>query len=259
MVPILGQAAVLVNLGIGGYRLLKVADFANKAYDLILTPEGQQRIAQHLKDHNIDVNAKSGEELIAIGVQLGLTQTAATVAHKNKVLKNVIKVNSKKAAKANKKGEAGESNPVTSGGKADSISGANLSKDLRSQADGRGFKLDWTRHSHRTGGDAAHHVLENHGSLKLTKKDQGVFYSNPVKSVEEAWQKVQLNGIQPSRIKGGDVYVVPRPNSGYSGGYSGQRQNLDHVTIIVDPNSHQVITAFPSGGTPSLIGYFDVK
>jgi hypothetical protein len=112
--------------------------------------------------------------------------------------------------------------------------------------------LDWSRTSPRTGGDAAHHVMQNHGSLSLTKPNQGVFYGDPIAATEGAWATAQRVGTQPVTVGNRDIYIVGRPNSGYSGGYSGQLDNLDYITLITETGSNRVVTAFPSGGTPPI-------
>lgn len=104
----------------------------------------------------------------------------------------------------------------------------------------------------RTGGDAADHVMQNHGSLSLTKLNQGVFYGDPIAATEDAWATAQEAGVQPVTVGNRDIYVVGRPNSGYSGGYSGQLENLDYITLITETGSNRVVTAFPSGGTPPI-------
>jgi len=116
--------------------------------------------------------------------------------------------------------------------------------------------LDWSRISARTGGDAAEHVTINHGAISLTKPNQGVFYGDPISSIENAWLVAHQNGIKPVTIGNRDVYVVPHPNSGYAGGMGGQLQNYDHITIITEAGTSRVVTGYPSGGTPPLpIGY----
>lgn len=89
------------------------------------------------------------------------------------------------------------------------------------------------------------------GALNLNKPNQGVFYGDSVSTVNNAWDYVQKIGIQPVTSGGTDIYMVPRPNSEYAGGYAGQRQNLDSVTIITVKGTNQVITAFPGNGLPS--------
>lgn len=49
-----------------------------------------------------------------------------------------------------------------------------------------------------------------------------------------------------------DVYIIPRANSGYSGGYSGQLKNFDHITLVTETGTNKVVTAFLSGRTPQL-------
>ena len=112
--------------------------------------------------------------------------------------------------------------------------------------------LDWSRISARTGGDAAEHITLNHGTLSFTKPNQGVFYSNPVSVVDDAWAIAQQNNLKPVTVGNRDFYVVPRPNSGYAGGMSGQLQNFDYVTIITESGTPRIVTGYPSGGTPPL-------
>jgi filamentous hemagglutinin len=88
--------------------------------------------------------------------------------------------------------------------------------------------------------------------LSLTKPNQGVFYGNPVATTEEAWVIAQQNGLKPITVGNRDIYVVPRPNSGYAGGMGGQLGNYDHVTLITEAGSSRVVTAYPSGGTAPL-------
>ena len=112
--------------------------------------------------------------------------------------------------------------------------------------------MDWTRPSPRTGGDAAHHVTKNHGSLNLNKPNQGVFYGKPVETINDAWRIAKSDNVQPVTVGNRDIYVVPRPNSGYAGGAGGQLQNFDNVTIITEKGTSRVVTGFPTGGTPPL-------
>jgi len=119
-------------------------------------------------------------------------------------------------------------------------------------ARGGATALDWSRISARTGGDAAEHVTLNHGALSLTKPNQGVFYGNPVSTIEDAWAIAQQNGLKPVTVGNRDIYVVPRQNSGYAGGMGGQLENYNHVTIITEAGTSRVVTGYPSGGTPPL-------
>jgi hypothetical protein len=117
--------------------------------------------------------------------------------------------------------------------------------------------LDWTRVSARTGGDAAGHIVQNHGVLSLTKPNQGVFYGNPISAVEDAWSIAGQNGLKPVTIGNRDFYVVARPNSGFAGGMGGQLENYNHVTIITESGTKRVVTAYPSGATPPLPKGYD--
>jgi filamentous hemagglutinin len=109
--------------------------------------------------------------------------------------------------------------------------------------------LDWSIVS-RFGETRIDHIGAQHGAINLNKPIQGVFYGDPISAVNDAWNIAQYNGIRPIASGGTDIYVVSRPNSGYAGGYTGQRQNLDSVTIITVQGTNQIITAFPGNGFP---------
>ncbi|WP_279314040.1 hypothetical protein [Acetobacter sp. AN02] len=137
--------------------------------------------------------------------------------------------------------------------------------NVKAVGDGNGAKsaadtnstLDWSRVSPRTEGDAADLITVNHGSISLTKPNQGVFYGDPVATVEDAWATAIRESIKPETIGNRDVYVVPQPNSGYAGGMGGQLQNYDNVTIITEKGTSRVVTAYPSGATPPLPKDYD--
>ncbi|WP_256253459.1 two-partner secretion domain-containing protein [Burkholderia ubonensis] len=137
------------------------------------------------------------------------------------------------------------SNALLSSGNNDSGLGNSNGQSAKNSQQG----LDWSIVS-KSGETRVDHVIDQHGDLNLNKPNQGVFYGNPVSTVNDAWNTVQQTGIQPVTNGGTDIYVVPRANSGYAGGYTGQRQNLNSVTIITVRGTNQVITAFPGNGTP---------
>jgi filamentous hemagglutinin len=109
--------------------------------------------------------------------------------------------------------------------------------------------LDWSIVS-KAGETRAAHVTAQHGALNLQKPVQGVFYGNPVNTLDNAWAIAQQQGIRPITSGGVDIYVVPRPNSGFAGGYLGQGQNLNTVTILTQPGTPKIITGYPGNGTP---------
>lgn len=109
--------------------------------------------------------------------------------------------------------------------------------------------LDWSIVS-KAGETRAAHVTAQHGALNLQKPVQGVFYGNPVSTLDDAWAIAQQQGIKPITSGGVDIYVVPRPNSGFSGGYLGQGQNLNSITILTQPGTPKIITGYPGNGTP---------
>ncbi len=92
--------------------------------------------------------------------------------------------------------------------------------------------------------------MENHATLSLTKPNQGVFYGNPLAAIEDAWARSLRMGLHPVTVGNRDIYVVPRPNSGYAGGMGGQLENLNHVTIITEAGTSRMVTGYASGGTP---------
>ena len=109
--------------------------------------------------------------------------------------------------------------------------------------------LDWSIVS-KVGETREAHVLAQHGAMDLQKPMQGVFYGEPQTVINDAWSIAQSQSIKPITSGGVDIYVVPRPNSGFAGGYSGQLQNLDKVTIITQKGTTKVITGYPGNGMP---------
>jgi RHS repeat-associated protein len=109
--------------------------------------------------------------------------------------------------------------------------------------------LDWSIVS-KTGETRVEHVIAQHGAMDLQKPIQGVFYGDPVATVNDAWAIAQKQGIQPVTVNGADIYLIRRANSGYAGGFSGQLQNLDNVTIITQQGTPRIITGFPGNGLP---------
>ena len=106
--------------------------------------------------------------------------------------------------------------------------------------------LDWSIVKQRTGETRVEHV-QRHESNNLQKESHGVFYGDAVATIEDAWKNRSNGVIQPSGSS--DVYIIPRANSGYAGGYSGQGQNLDYVTIVTESNTNRIITGFPGNAS----------
>ena len=80
----------------------------------------------------------------------------------------------------------------------------------------------------------------------MSKPDHGVFYGNSVDRINEAW--ANKGNIQPIRQGSVDIYVIPSKNAGYAGGFAGQGQNSDTVTIITQTGTNKIITGFPGSG-----------
>jgi|GEM_PF-722084 len=111
-----------------------------------------------------------------------------------------------------------------------------------------GQPLDWSIVSKN--GETRQDHVGLHGEQNLQKKSHGVFYGDPVTITNDAWNIGQRTGVVPITDKGVDIYVIPRPNSGYDGGFAGQRTNLNTVTIITQRGNNKIITAFPGNGWP---------
>jgi len=95
--------------------------------------------------------------------------------------------------------------------------------------------------------------VELHGLDNLQKASHGIFYGDPVSRVNEAWTIGQKLGIQPVTVNGADIRVIPRPNAGYAGGFTGQGQNLDTLTIVTKAGTNKIITGFPGNGLPAAL------
>jgi RHS repeat-associated protein len=112
------------------------------------------------------------------------------------------------------------------------------------ETEGPASELNWSRINSQ-GQTASEHV-ELHGVNNLQKREHGVFYGNPIRVTNEAWEN--KGSLLPIRQdNGNDFYCIPRPNSGYSGGYSGQGTTLNNVTIITKGGTNKVVTSYPSG------------
>lgn len=152
--------------------------------------------------------------------------------------------------------------PFTEG--ADALTPRNIEEADRLIAEGRGPLFsgfssvnanksfdapDWSGVSPRTGADAKTHVQLEHGNLRPGKPIQGVFYGDPVLVTNDAWRIGRQLDIKPTTVSDRDYYVIPRRNSGYSGGDNAQRTNFDYVTIVTQKDTSQIVTSFPSGRT----------
>jgi filamentous hemagglutinin len=108
--------------------------------------------------------------------------------------------------------------------------------------------LDWSNVS-GSGETSVAHVLQ-HSEINLQKPNQGVFYGDAVDTINDAWAIGQASGIHPIPVGNVDIYLVPRPNSGFASGYAGQSQNLNTVTIVTKGGTPIIITGFPGNGAP---------
>ena len=119
-----------------------------------------------------------------------------------------------------------------------------LSKGAFHSASGLVFKL-----GSRDGNRLSHvfaHCTEN-----LSKKFHGVWTINKEKIVsklDEAWKYIKENNIKPQvDPKSGNWNFIINANEevGKEGGKLGSGEKLDHILLSVEPNTSNVITAFP--------------
>ena len=107
-------------------------------------------------------------------------------------------------------------------------------------------KINWEAVvSKKTGETRVEHV-KLHESNDLSKLSHGVFYGNSQNTINNAW-KNKSNGIKISEGNT-DMYIIPYENAGYSGGFGGQGNNLNTVTIITQKGTNNIITGFPGNG-----------
>lgn len=85
-----------------------------------------------------------------------------------------------------------------------------------------------------------------HESNDFTKVEHGVFYGDAKNTIEKAWEN-RANGYM---ITSGnkDIYIIPYENVGYAGGYGGQGNNLNYITIITQKGTNNIISGFPGNG-----------
>jgi RHS repeat-associated protein len=88
--------------------------------------------------------------------------------------------------------------------------------------------------------------VKDHGKNNILKEYHGVFYGDPISVTNKAW--ANKGDIEPIRQGNRDVYHIPYANAGYQGGYRGQGQNLNYITIVVDRRTGDVVTSYPSPG-----------
>ena len=121
--------------------------------------------------------------------------------------------------------------------------GLSACKNAGSSSTKKEDDLDWNIVSKKTGETREQHV-KLHETNNLQKKDHGVFYGDSKAKINEAWKN--KGDIAPTTENGVDIYKISSPNSGYSGGYAGQGQNLNNVTIITKSGTNKIITRYPN-------------
>jgi hypothetical protein len=62
----------------------------------------------------------------------------------------------------------------------------------------------------------------------------GVFYLPPVDTLNDARSIAKRSSVQPVAAGTTDMWITLRRHSGYAGGFAGQGQNLDTVTIVTN-------------------------
>ena len=105
--------------------------------------------------------------------------------------------------------------------------------------------LDWDAVVSRRGETRKAHVAL-HEANDLSKPSHGVFYGDSISTINKVWDN-RGNGYMISEGNT-DLYIVPYQNAGYAGGYGGQGNNLNYVTIITQKGTNNIITGFPGNG-----------
>ncbi|MDW8803195.1 hypothetical protein P8V03_18875, partial [Clostridium sp. A1-XYC3] len=128
-----------------------------------------------------------------------------------------------------------------------SISGIGKIKSkgyIRFSRSGNDSSLDWSIISKH--GETRFEHVGKHTINNLQKPEHGIFYGDPVKMINNAW--INAKNITPITSGGADIYHIPFQGAGYAGGYGGQLQNLNHITIITRQGTNRLITAYPGMG-----------
>lgn len=105
--------------------------------------------------------------------------------------------------------------------------------------------VDWNKVVSKKGETRKEHVLK-HQHNNLNKRSHGVFYGSAVITINKAWK----NRKTGYKVADGnvDLYIIPFGNVGYAGGYSGQGNNLNVITIVMLKDTNGIITGFPGFG-----------
>jgi len=112
--------------------------------------------------------------------------------------------------------------------------------------------LDWDKVVKEKGpnkGETRTQHVEKHQQNDLQKPEHGVFYGDAKDTINKAWENRAEGTMTRKPGSGTDEYVIPYPNAGYAGGYKGQRENLNYVSIVTKEGTSQIITGFPGNTT----------
>ncbi len=107
----------------------------------------------------------------------------------------------------------------------------------------RKMPLNWEKVVKKGTGETRIQHVQLHEVNDLTKPLHGVFNGNAKTIIDEAW-KSSSNAkitIESSTIE----YIIPYKKAGWQGGYNGTGKPLDHVIIIVEKNTNNIISAYP--------------
>ncbi|WP_237401737.1 MULTISPECIES: hypothetical protein [Saccharibacillus] len=104
--------------------------------------------------------------------------------------------------------------------------------------------LDWSITNKK--GQTRWEHTETHTKPNMNRDTHGVFSQNPVSTLNQAWNKVQQNNLQPSGHRAGaDIYRVPYPNAGRGGGRLDNGQTLNTMEIVVMEGTNKLLTGYP--------------
>lgn len=139
---------------------------------------------------------------------------------------------------------------------------ARFARNLSSAYSANRTQLNWNVVKHRKGAETVlEHVTKNHGSEVNLRKDlQSMFYGDPEKVINAAWNKKIRHNIRPINIPARpnvDYYIVPWENAGCANtGILSEleaglfpKMECNNITICTQKGTNNIITAYPSSRT----------
>ncbi len=107
----------------------------------------------------------------------------------------------------------------------------------------RKMPLNWDKVVKQGTGETRIQHVRLHEVNDLSKPLHGVFNGDSETIVNNAWKNSSKAKV---KIKSGTTeYIIPYKNAGWQGGSQGSGKALNHVMIVVEKNSNNIISAYP--------------